>query len=450
MESKSKKIIDFIKSLFLPRKMVKHMNMSFFLSLVILLIASCLNIVTSNIRAGKDAEKMIQFPSMHEELPEDFVLYSLTDKTKKMPALSVQAGSEGYTSLTTETNGVYQNLYTNSEGKSIDITVVVAKDVDVIKEDAPKHIDFFEIEGYFQQEKKENTEYVLYVLTHDRIYYLFNMDQINEEGKSTKAMSNALIFETNSNTGELKYYLPKDQTELSLNEYGDFDTTKWTRLVSATDELDFKATNEAYEQLKAESKIGDLEYGTYEKMISDTKPVTRHLKEVDSALHPCVVQYFSLTNNGLNFSNLSKSVKAFQTEFKNALVVYEAGNLKTNALIFSVVINLFFPLFLSAITWLMSRSFYMNKFRQYYAICSLCFAMTTIIALIAGFFVNYLELMFPLLIIGSVYYIVATFRINTLQNDDENKDDNKDKDNKSNKKEPIRYAKISDDTTIIG
>ena len=76
--------------------------------------------------------------------------------------------------------------------------------------------------------------------------------------------------------------------------------------------------------------------------------------------------------------------------------------------------------------------------------------MTTIIALIAGFFVNYLELMFPLLIIGSVYYIVATFRINTLQNDDENKDDNEDKDNKSNKKEPIRYAKISDDTTIIG
>ena len=190
MESKSKKIIDFIKSLFLPRKMVKHMNMSFFLSLVILLIASCLNIVTSNIRAGEDAEKMIQFPSMHEELPEDFELYSLTDRTKKMPALSVQAGSEGYTCLTTETNGVYQNLYTNSDGKSIDITVVVAKDVDVIKEDAIKHIDFFEIEGYFQQDKKENTEYVLYVLTHDRIYYLFNMDQINEEGKSTKAMSN--------------------------------------------------------------------------------------------------------------------------------------------------------------------------------------------------------------------------------------------------------------------
>jgi hypothetical protein len=210
------------------------------------------------------------------------------------------------------------------------------------------------------------------------------------------------------------------------------------------------ATSEAFEQLKAENKIEGLDYSAYEKMVKNIKPVTRHLKEVDSALHPCVVQYFSLTNNGLNFSNLSKSVKTFQTEFKNALVIYEAGNLKTNALIFSAVINLFFPLFLSAITWLMSRSFYMNKFRQYYAICSLCFAMTTIIALIAGFFVNYLELMFPLLIIGSVYYIVATFRINTLQNDDENNDDKDNKDNKSNKKEPIRYAKISDDTTIIG
>ena len=447
MESKSKKILDFIKSLFLPRKMVKHMNMSFFLSLIILLVASCLNIVTSNIRAGQDAEAMIQFPTMFEEIPADFELHSLTDETKTIKPISVQQGSDGYTCLNTQEDGVFNGVYENEEGKKIDITVILAENVDIVAEDGKKYIDFFEIEGYFGQEKQENTEYVLYVLTHDRIYYLFNMDQIDENGESTKAMSNSLIFETYGDSGELKYYLPKDESELVINEYGNFDTTKWTETVESSTQLTFSATNEQYNKLKEENKLGNLTFEEYSQLVAKIVPARRHLRELNSALYPCVVQYFSLTNNGLDFSVLSKSVLEFQQGFKNALVVYEAGNLKTNALIFSAVINLFFPLLLSVITWIMSRSFYMNKFRQYYAICALCFSMTTIIALVAGFFVNYLEIMFPLLIIGSVYYIVATFRINTMQND--NNEDPKD-DNKTNKKEPIRYAKISDDTSIIG
>ena len=133
-------------------------------------------------------------------------------------------------------------------------------------------------------------------------------------------------------------------------------------------------------------------------------------------------------------------------ESRISVVVYNAGILKTTSLIVSAVITLFFPLLLSAVTWIMSRSFYMNKFRQYYAICAMCFAMTTIIALIAGFFVNYTDISFALLVIASIYYIVATFRINTID-DGKDKDD---KNNSNNKKEPIKYSKISSDTSIIG
>ena len=148
----------------------------------------------------------------------------------------------------------------------------------------------------------------------------------------------------------------------------------------------------------------------------------------------------------LDFEIFNTSINTFQKDLKNAVVVYNAGLLKTTGLIVSAVITLFFPLLLSAVTWIMSRSFYMNKFRQYYAICAMCFAMTTIIALIAGFFVNYNEIAFALLVIASIYYIVSTFRINTI--DDEKDKDNKDNNNK--KKEPIKYSKISDDTSIIG
>ena len=38
MQENSKKIIEFIKSIFLPRKMAKHMNMPFLLALLILLV----------------------------------------------------------------------------------------------------------------------------------------------------------------------------------------------------------------------------------------------------------------------------------------------------------------------------------------------------------------------------------------------------------------------------
>ena len=78
MQENSKKIIEFIKSIFLPRKMAKHMNMPFLLALLILLVSSCLNIVTSNTRAGKDTEAALKFPALFEELPDDLVLTEMT------------------------------------------------------------------------------------------------------------------------------------------------------------------------------------------------------------------------------------------------------------------------------------------------------------------------------------------------------------------------------------
>ena len=78
VQENSKKIFEFIKSLFLPRKMAKHMNMRFIFALLILLVASCLNIVTSNTRAGKDTERSLKFPTLFEELPDDLELIELT------------------------------------------------------------------------------------------------------------------------------------------------------------------------------------------------------------------------------------------------------------------------------------------------------------------------------------------------------------------------------------
>lgn len=454
MQDNSNKIFDFIKSLFLPRKMAKHMNMRFILSLLILLISSCLNIVTSNTRAGKDTEKSLAFPSLFEELPDDLVLTEMTTN-EPMTRLSIEDADGSIEVningevqkvdslgkyLKADKNGVYHGIY-ELNGKIMDVTVVVDDTMYSIGGtiDKPASIDFFDIEGYLQQEKQDNTEYLLYVLTLDNFFYLFDLDQI-KDGKSTKAPTNSVIFET-EDSGELKYYLPKDETELSINQYGDFDTTKWTRMVTTGDKIDFSATEAYFTTLGA-----NISFDQYREMVSDVKPAYRHLKNLTNALYGGAIYYSSLESNGLDFEIINTSINTFQKDLKNAVIVYNAGILKTMSLFVSIAITLLFPLLLSAITWIMSRSFYMNKFRQYYAICSLCFALTTIIALIAGFFISYTEIAFPLLVIASIYYIVATFRINTI--DDGNNDNNKDQEKKE--KEPIKYSKISDDTSIIG
>ena len=454
MQDNSKKIFDFIKSLFLPRKMARHMNMRFFLSLIILIVASCLNIVTSNTRAAKDTEKSLAFPSLFEELPDDLVLTEITSN-EPMTRLSVE-NAEGSVEVTidgvtqkidnlvkylkADKNGVYHGVYSSSE-KVIDVTVVVADETysgnGTI--DKPIYIEFFDIEGYLQQEKQANTEYVLYVLTLDNFLFLFDLDQI-ENGKSTKAPTNSVMFETND-AGELKYYLPKDESELVLNQYGDFDTTKWTRIATSSDKIDFEITEEYFNTLGL-----SISFDQYREMANNINPAYRRLKNLTNALYGGSISYLNLEANGLDFKVINTSFNTFQKDFKSSLVAFNAGILKTTSLLASVAITLLFPLLLSAITWIMSRSFYMNKFRQYYAICSLCFAMTTFIALIAGFFVNYTEIAFALLVIASVYYIVATFRINTME-DGNNKDS---KDNKKDNKEPIKYSKISDDTNIVG
>lgn len=452
MEQNANKIFDFIKSLFLPRKMAKHMNMSFLLSLVILLAASCLNIVTSNTRAHKDVEKILQFPALYDSVPSDIVLTNENGET--LPKISLENDDNHKITLDGQTydgpskylksdkNGVYHGLHQTENG-NIDVTVVIDDNLasGYGNVDKPLYVEFFDIEGYLQQEKKENTDYILYVLTLDNLYYLFNLDQV-KDGKSTKAATNSVILETKE-TGELKYYLPKDESELKLNQYGDFDTTLWSRLASSEDVIDFAATTEAYENSNVKDK---LKFEQYSLMINGIKPAYRHLKNLSNALYGGVISYSNLQANEMEIEKINISFSEFQTNLKSAMILFNAGLLKTSSLIVSIVITLLFPFLLAGITWIMSKSFVMNRFRQYYAICALCFGMTTFIALVAGFFVNYTDMAFALLVIASVYYIVATFRINTMDSEKNNDD----KDKKEERKEPIKYSKISDDTTFIG
>ena len=451
------KILGFIKSLFLPRRMVTHMNMRFILSLLLLMLASCLNIVTSNTRASKDAEKILSFPSLYLDVTNDFKVTNEVED-KNLPLISIDQSSDKkikvmvdgkeqevsvpYTHLNSDDNGVYHNVFTAND-KNLDVTVVVEEDVyaSIGTIESPISLKRFDLEGYFKQDKIENTEYLLYVFTLDGLYFSFSLDQIDENGQSVKAINNSFVFECRDD-GALKYFLPASVNELKINSYGDFDTTLWTKEVSVDDQNSVVASTEHYNELVSGGL--DISYEQYTLMVSNIKPVTRHLKNLSNALYGDVYFYHNLESDNFSFESINTSIKDFNVGLKAAMIEFNAGMLKTSSLLVSIVITLLFPFFLAGVTWLLSKNFYMNKFRQYYAIAALCFSMTTIIALIAGFFVSYTNMAFALLVIASVYYIVATFRINTIYKEEE------DDDPKPNHKKPIKYSKLSDDTSIVG
>ena len=92
----------------------------------------------------------------------------------------------------------------------------------------------------------------------------------------------------------------------------------------------------------------------------------------------------------------------------------------------------------------------MNKFKEYYAICSITYITTSILGFILGFFIKFDTLMFILLIIELIYYIFVTFRINTDPNllnpkDEERKDDSNDNNKPEVEQPAITFKKIKSD-----
>ena len=100
-------------------------------------------------------------------------------------------------------------------------------------------------------------------------------------------------------------------------------------------------------------------------------------------------------------------------ELYEVMVIADAQIQKSMYGLIAMIVNVLVPLLWVLITWLMSRHFAMNKFREYYAICAITYLSTSVIGCILGFFIEFTKLMLIVLIIELIYYIFVTFRINT-------------------------------------
>lgn len=429
-----KNFLNFILSFILPRRMVKHMNMKFLLALVLILVASVFNILSSSMRAKKDATKALEFPTLFTDV--DGITFD-----NEIPNVSLDnSESSGYVyidgvkteqkgsglHLNADKNGVYTGTAIKND-KTIVVTVVLADETFSAAGSMsnPAIVEGFDLDGYCNQTVNDKTEYVLYVFTLDNVYYLFGLSQTEDE-KSTVAASNYFVYETDSEKN-LIYYLPKDDSELAVNGYGKIDTTLWTRTASKTDTIDFTIPDE---------------YKAYEEQIVPTK---RHLKNIYNALYGNVISYPNLDACGLEIKTLNSDFPEFQNQFKTSLVSVRASQINLSSLIVSAFITIIIPFILTLITWLLSKSFYMKKYRQYYAIAAITFFDTSLVSIIVGIFVSYLSACFWILLGGTLYFITACFRINTIP---ETHDEAKPEDEAPKEEPKVKYRPMEDVTRV--
>lgn len=433
-----KKIIDFLKSIILPRKMVKFIKINFFISLLVFFVAGLLNVTTANNRVYDTAEKNLAFYDKLDKLPDNtkldnFPKVSINDadniKVTVTPSNDAEAFEIDFKGkyLKADQNGVYHQVF-DVEGEKLDITFVVSdKTVSLFgSEEKPQYPDF-DLEGYIKQTREENTTYLFYLLTMDQLFYLYNLE-IGPDGNNLKAAYATSVYEVENKA--YRYYLPKDESELKINDFGDLDTRLWTRVAGKDDKIDFEITNDQFTSFK--NKI---------------TPATRHQNNILYALFGSQFLYNDLHDNGLDFSNLNTDLKSFLLDSKAALIKSDGNQMKFLNIITSLILTIIFPLVFSLISWIFSKSFKMRKFKNYYAVAAICFFNASLIGLVLGLFLDYGTFSFPLLIFATLYYILATFRINTTREDGDTKGPQTPN---SPEKKTVEYKEVKSDVTLVG
>lgn len=303
-------------------------------------------------------------------------------------------------------------LKTIDSERLLDFTLVIDDNLSFANEETAK-FKYFDLEGYYKQKRKENTTYVLMVYSRYQCFYLFDLGQVYKDGKylDYNYTSSNSIFELNSERG-IKYYLPKDPSELRYNKYGDLDTTIWTREVSKDDVIDFK------EQDVTDYFNGSLSFDL------DIKPANRHNQYVHRSIFSNLQTGYSfvdLKGYETNFSLYETSIKSYLVGITNSMKATLVENNKMYSGIIAFGLNILFPLLIVAIVTIASKRFFLKKFSEYYAICSITYVSFAVLALILGFIIPFEDFALYLAIAQVWYYIYVTFRINSDKN---NIDDN--------------------------
>ena len=203
-----KKIKDFLLALILPSKMIRFRKLNFFLSLVVILLGTYIAIGSTSLMAKNYVSKNFNFydgNSINSEDKFDKIdNFSIDDKNFEMSL-----------TLYPSDLGIYHHEYDLTTGEKLDLTIVLDDSVNLLDEENSKVLKYFDLEGYYNQELKDKTKYILLIYTKRHLLYINDLGKALVNGKyETLESSVNPIFEVDENN-QYVYYLPSNESEIA-------------------------------------------------------------------------------------------------------------------------------------------------------------------------------------------------------------------------------------------
>lgn len=482
MKNFFKKVLDFIASFLLPKKMIRYRNINLFL--IVLIFLGCMLLC-----AGVSNLSLISYVKRNKEnfrlYPE---VYNLEyDGGIELPKFTIDDKTGGMTNFSkgSEEDNIYDIKFNLEDGKVLNLTIVYEDKVFVNDDEKTPHDDrltSFDLNGYYNYlpKRDENGELLeqdmLLIINNELVYYMFNHGA--DIVKNADGTYNRYLESAGWDIMESKYVLPKDETEIAYtdSEKKVLDYSKWTKVASRSDSVTFgdvtykayKTGERAYYLPNDESELVQNSYGVYDirkwTRLAENKDesvfvggveykaecrLNANVHEIfvsDSTTRVGVFSLYQAKQYGINFGDLENGKypvnPAKVVEGISTLMVNNGANqLQYYNMFYAVIFVFFMPILWTFATWAMGKKYgELTRFKEYYAICSISFIVPSLLVALFTIFVEpYAFIAQYAMFIQVAFYIFCIFKMNNVNRKpvDKNNQNNQNNNNKPKQEEVI-------------
>lgn len=420
-----KKILDFLASFVVPKKMLKHKDMNIFVILIIMLLSFFACTFISNLRTRTFVERNPESLYYYEDMTN---IIEEKDELAKLPVFELEDGRVKNAELVMET---VKNPYTftykeNEDDLPLEVELYFFLDkvtftADAIKEGTekidPKELNLHEkLVNPYDDDLNKKSNNLLVVYTNSSVFYIYNNGYVLSRGTVINYLDNIWTMYEKDEEGNQIYFLPKDATEVENNHWtvvanvGDTAEIPGYGLYEARKQVTQNIFDIFYNYDKGSKRVGFYEYGVSEEA-------------------------------GINLYKFSKDTKWSEVLNNLAEVTIQSsvGDFKFKTTLKGLLHILALPFGWSFLLWLLTKKFGQLKYyKEYLAIAATSMVLPCIVISITSCFIPYFNIARWGTALIAAFYFLTIIGINGTRKQ-QNSDDDSENKNINNRQQKINY-----------